>query len=99
MYNDKIPNFNKYYPIRLDRTYNNGGGLAFYVKDGLKYRVKILQRKNRSKIEAQCITLKVKNNEIDIMNIYIPPNTRISEAELTYYVRQLKPLLHHMWRL
>ena len=107
LYNDKTPNFDKYYPIRLDRTYNNGGGIALYIKDGLKYRVKILQRKNRSKIEAQCITLKVKNNEIDIMNIYIPPNTRLNEAELKYYIRQLSPNFiicgdfnghHHHWK-
>ena len=70
-----IPNYPTYNPIRLNRTYNDGGGIAFYVKSNLKYRVKIIQRINRTHIEAQCITIKIKNKELDIMNMYIPPNT------------------------
>ena len=86
-----IPNYPTYNPIRLNRTYNDGGGIAFYVKSNLKYRVKIIQRIKRTHIEAQCITIKIKNKELDIMNMYIPPNTPLRETELMYYIRQLRP--------
>ena len=87
----KIPKYPTYDPIRLNRTYNDGGGIAFYVKSNLKYRIKVLQRINRTNIEAQCITIKIKNKELDIMNMYIPPNTPLRENELMYYIKQLRP--------
>ena len=65
----------------------------FFIKNSLRYIEKQINPYQNSKVEIQCITLTLKNSDMDIMNIYIPPNTRLREAEILHYTNQL----HHQF--
>ena len=59
------------------------------IKKELKYRFKYLTPYIGGKIEIQCINIKLKNSEIDIMNVYTPPNPQFSKEEFIHYLNQL----------
>ena len=104
--NIKTPKMNSYIPIREDRPHKKCGGLMFYIKPNIKYTEKEMQFFPNGKIEIQCISIKIKNSEIDILNIYIPPNSRLYKTELLHYHQQLQRKFiicgdmnahHHTW--
>ena len=84
------PKFSTYTPIRSDRDHKRGGGVMFYVKDYIIYTEKKLQQFPNGKMETQCISVKLKTSEIDILNVYIPPDIRLYKTEFLHYINQLQ---------
>ena len=62
----------------------------FYVQPDLKYIEKTIQSFPNGKMETQCLTITLKNSELDILNIYIPPNAKLSVKEFLHYTKQLQ---------
>ena len=59
-----------------------------YIKNDLKFKEKPMIP-NTSRIEVQCITIKLKNIDLDVLNVYIPPYNRFRKNYLLHYINQL----------
>ena len=84
------PNFQSYSTIHKVRPDNQkGGGISFIICNTINYRLKTLKPYKNPVMEIQCITVQLKNSEVDIVNIYSPPTTFVKK-EFNHYKKQLK---------
>ena len=60
-----------------------GGGLAFIIKDDIKYQTLKLSH-NDPHIEQQAIKLVTSTSSLTILNIYIPPHSSCSPGNTDY---------------
>ena len=70
-----------------------GGGLGFYLKNHMVYKtIDDVNNLNLKKLEVLGIRLKIDNNEIQIVNIYRPPDsdTKTTLEELEQILKKLK---------
>lgn len=86
---DKLPNMENYNIHRRDRPGERGGGILFYARKDLQYYTKNLTNYQGGILETQCITIKLKRYEMDILNIYNHVDT-LNINEFNHYFRQLK---------
>ncbi|ESN97338.1 hypothetical protein HELRODRAFT_178124 [Helobdella robusta] len=68
--------FSNYTVYRRDRSGKKGGGLLMLIINSIQYDKKPLPSPNNDVIEQQGITIKVNNTMINIINIYIPPQSK-----------------------
>ena len=69
----RLPRCPAFTIIRKDRKRNNGGGLAFLVRDTLQFRVFDVPPSPNPTQEQQAIAVKSGDGELKIINVYIPP--------------------------
>ena len=83
--NSHKPTITSYSTLHKVRPNNgNGGGLLLAISNSLNYRVKTLKPHPNPSIELHCIAVQLKNSEVDIVNVYAPPNTFRKEEFMSY---------------
>ena len=70
--NSPVPTFSGYNLLRKDRLRNTGGGLAFLIHDSIPYTELPLDPSDHF-LEAQGITITIRNSPLNILNLYLPP--------------------------
>lgn len=73
------PFIKHYYVIRVDRT-AHGGGLCAFIRSCI--HAKTLPAPNLRSIEALAITVKINNRLYNLINIYIPRNSKFIKSDL-----------------
>ena len=61
----------------------------FVVKENLHFRVLPLNNPGDGVMETQGIKIKLQGEDLDVLNVYIPPNARLEANEFKYYLDQL----------
>ncbi|ESO07572.1 hypothetical protein HELRODRAFT_170118 [Helobdella robusta] len=69
----KNPVFREYAIYRKDRGIGRGGGLILLIHNSIPYSIKSLP--DVPTIESQAITINASDTDINIINIYIPPQS------------------------
>ena len=83
------PKFIAYDSIRQDRSVRGGGGVMFIIHKSIFYRVKQLKPFQGGTLEIQCITIKMANSELDIINTYRTGPT-LNNREFEHYLNQVQ---------
>jgi len=69
----RLQSSSSYNLLRSDRSRNYGGGLAFIIHRSVNYRPLSFSAHQDEFAEVQGIAVRSGDNEIEILNIYIPP--------------------------
>ena len=90
---NNTPYFRSYEVYRKDRKdrTRRGGGILMLIRKDITYKVKELTpfNNNNSKLEIQIITIQSNSQDIDIVNIYNPPDNNLNINEFKHYFSQI----------